>query len=177
MDGKWTFRAACLNYIHSPGHVIDCNCSGHLYVLPVEEEEWVVVRIHILWMRLTNVDVSLKLALIVRTVLSLDGAGITTRRGIHLEFALGFNLDYIKGINSSTHAKRSTMSILLANRLPVFMMTPNWRIFQCPRCNHVSVNLARTKSCSICSTPRVRKQMHVTRYLQWIKFVVQNVAR
>jgi len=25
-DGKWTFRAACPNYIHIHGHVVDCLC-------------------------------------------------------------------------------------------------------------------------------------------------------
>lgn len=62
-------------------------------------------------------DAKLKLALIVRTVPLLNGVVLTTRRVMHLELALGFNLDYIKGISSSTHAKRSTMSILLANGL------------------------------------------------------------
>jgi len=31
MNGKWTWRPACLNMIHTEGHVIDCNC--------VQEEE------------------------------------------------------------------------------------------------------------------------------------------
>lgn len=27
VDGKWTFRAVCLNLIHVAGHVIDCDCK------------------------------------------------------------------------------------------------------------------------------------------------------
>ena len=35
VNGKWTFRAACLNYVHIDGHVIDCsvcdvNCEGEV---------------------------------------------------------------------------------------------------------------------------------------------------
>lgn len=26
VNGKWTFRAACLNYMHVEGHDIDCEC-------------------------------------------------------------------------------------------------------------------------------------------------------
>jgi recombinational DNA repair protein RecR len=45
-------------------------------------------------------------------------------------------------------------------------MSLNWRMFECPRCLNVAISQARKKPCSICSTQRLQKQMHVVSYLQ-----------
>jgi len=33
-DGKWTFRAACPNYHHDHGHVVECICPLSTEVQP-----------------------------------------------------------------------------------------------------------------------------------------------
>lgn len=26
-NGKWTWKSACMNYVHVDGHVVDCQCD------------------------------------------------------------------------------------------------------------------------------------------------------